>query len=659
MNTISRRDFLRASSLTLVGTLAAACTTPPASAPAAPVAGEPTAAPAAPAGDGRFQELPAFAEQVAQGTLPPVDERLPESPYVAECVERPGQYGGTLRWANRIGASAAMMRMLDYEHLTRWDKEWTKIIPNVAESFEVNEEATEFTFHLRKGMKWSDGSPFTAEDLRFRIEDVLLNTDLTPVVPSWLVVGDEPLAVDAPDDYTFVVRFVVPNGLFLAVMSTTQGTLFTTAPKHYVQQYMPEHNPDAQSLVDAHGSASWEEAVADIQDGTAKYTFLDRPVLSPWILTASLLEPAPRLPAVPNPYYWKVDIEGKQLPHIPDWVSITSDDYENLLLQMMNGDMDFAYAYIITDKNKPTLYQNREKGGYRFQTVISADSNTNAISLNLTHKDPIKREIYGNKDFRIALSHAINRQEIIDLVYITQGKPAQVGPREASELYNEQLTTQYTEYDPDRANEILDGILPEKDGEGFRLQPDGERLQIILAVDNAGGPRQDAMQLVAKYWNAVGVQTEVRVQERAFFYDEKAANLHDANTYSAPGGMGIDVIVQARFYFPFDGESNFAIAWVNWWSGDPSLGEEPPEPAKRQIELYKQISATGDPAEQNALMAELLQISADEFWVIGISTPPDSYLVAKNNLRNIIDNMPGSWAYPNPNPAEPYTWFYE
>src|SRR5690606_136029 len=133
------------------------------------------------------------------------------------------------------------------------------------------------------------------------------------------------------------------------------------------------------------------------------------------------------------PYYWKVDIEGKQLPYIPDWVSITSDDYENLLLQMMNGDMDFAYAYIITDKNKPTLYQNREKGGYRFQTVISADSNTNAISLNLTHKDPIKREIYGNKDFRIALSHAINRQEIIDLVYITQGKPAQVGPREASE----------------------------------------------------------------------------------------------------------------------------------------------------------------------------------------------------------------------------------
>lgn len=605
----------------------------------------------------KYGERPAFVDMVAAGELEPVEERLPKNPYVAEGVDGVGVYGGELTWATRVGAGAAMVRMMEYEHLVRWDKEWTKLVPNVAESYEASEDATEFTFHLREGMKWSDGSLFTTEDIRFTVEEVMGNKEVMPSFPAWLVAGGEPVQVEVVDDYTITFKFAAPNGLFLMKMATTDGYWLTNTSKAFAQKFMPEYNPEAEKLAEEAGAASWQEMLTLIYGFDGRFNYPERPTLAPWVLTAPMRVPTSRLVAEPNPYYWKVDVEGNQLPYIDEFVAVQSDDYENLLLQTLNGEIRFAYAYINTDVNKPTLFENQEKGNYHLLNAVLADANTNAIAFNLTHEDPVKREVFNNKDFRIGLSYAINRQEIIDLIYMTQGVPAQVGPLPGTEYYNEQLFTQYVEYDVDKANEFLDVAYPEKDSEGYRLGPDGKRIQIIVACDNAGEARCDALQLISNYWKAVGVWMEPRMQDRTFFYDEKAANKHEANDYQAPGGLGIDVLLQPRFYFPYDGESNFAIPWANWGNGAEAVAEEPPAPAQRQIELYKMIKETGDAELQTEYMKEILQIAADEFYVFGISTPPMGYMVVANDLHGVMDNMPSSWAYPNPNPAEPYTWY--
>jgi peptide/nickel transport system substrate-binding protein len=287
--------------------------------------------------------------------------------------------------------------------------------------------------------------------------------------------------------------------------------------------------------------------------------------------------------------------------------------------------------------------------------------NVMIIALNLNHKDPTKRAIYQNKDFRIGLSHAINRQEIIDVVYLAQGEPWQAAPRREMPFFNEQLAKQYTEYDVARANEHLDKAgFAERDGDGFRLGPTGEKLTVIVDVVTQQQERIDALELITGYWREVGVELVINAQDRSLMYTRKNANDHDAMVWGGDGGL--DAILEPRWYFPFFDESNYAQAWQTWYNNPSGAGaltqpEEPPEPVKRQMDLYDQIKGTIDEARQQALMAEILAIAADQFYVIGTALPGNGYLVAKNNFGNVPESMPDAWLYPNPAPTDPSQYF--
>ena len=210
---LTRRQFLVLSgSLTAAAALAACApqatptAAPPTAAPAAtqppaPTAVPPTAAPAAtkppataaptapPAA--KYKESPLLADLVKAGKLPPVEQRLPANPLVVKPVDKVGKYGGTWRTALRGGQDDAWTtRIIGYDYLVRWDREWTTVIPYVAESWTSTPDATEYTFKLRKGMKWSDGKPFTADDIVFWVTDILNNKDLTAAVGgSWAAGG--------------------------------------------------------------------------------------------------------------------------------------------------------------------------------------------------------------------------------------------------------------------------------------------------------------------------------------------------------------------------------------------------------------------------------------------------------------------------------------
>ena len=507
----------------LAGVLAACGGAAPAAAPAE------EAAPAADAGGEEAaagdeamsdsHEAPALAAMVADGTLPPLEERLPVNPMVVEPEESIGQYGGTWHAGLRGGSDNAwLFRTIAYEPLVRWTRDWTGIQPNVAESWEVNEDATEFTFKLREGMKWSDGEPFTADDIVFWYEDVLMNEELTPTPNDWFLAGGEPGVVEKIDDYTVKFSFAAPYGAFLLKLASADMIEITSTPRHYMEQFHADYNPEAAAQAEEAGFDSWVSYFENINEGgcCGYYNDADLPVLWPWDLTVGYGENTTQITAERNPYYWKVDTEGNQLPYIDSVVYDVGNDVEVLVLKAMNGEIDYQDRHINAFNNKAVFVDNMEQGGYVLTNQVPADSNVMEISLNLVHPDPVKQEIFTNKDFRIGLSHAINRQEIIDLIFVGQGEPWQAAPLPESPYYNERLGTQYLEYDVDLANEYLDKAgYTERDADGFRLGPDGNRISFLIDVPTVNVQMIDILELVEGYWAEVGVEMKANVIDRA------------------------------------------------------------------------------------------------------------------------------------------------
>jgi peptide/nickel transport system substrate-binding protein len=382
------------------------------------------------------------------------------------------------------------------------------------------------------------------------------------------------------------------------------------------------------------------------------------PTINPWMVQNPLSAEATQVRLVRNPYFYAVDTAGNQLPYINALAYNVGQDVETLVLQALNGEIAMQDRHIATNVNRAVFFDNQEAGDYKFYQTVPSSSNVMVISLNLTHLDVEKREIYQNLDFRIGLSHAINRQEIIDVVYVGQGEPYQAAPRPQSPLYNERLAKQYTDFDPDLANEHLDKVLPEKDGDGFRLMPNGERLVIQMEVIATLFPEwPEVLELIEGYWADVGVDMELVVEDRTLFYDRKAANQHDAAIWGGDGGL--EVILEPRWYFPNGNESNYGEAWQYWYNNpNDERAEEPPALVKQQMDLYIQLRATADPEGQNDLMNQILDIAADQFYAIGISLPANGYGIVRNNMGNVPDTILNAYLYPSPGPTNTFTYYF-
>ncbi|HEY8458132.1 MAG TPA: ABC transporter substrate-binding protein [Actinopolymorphaceae bacterium] len=599
------------------------------------------------------KEAPMLAEQVRAGKLPRLAERLPEEPLVVQPVERPGVYGGELRSAI-LGAAEAIQltRLVAYDYLMRWSPEWdAEPIPNVAKSVEVSSDARQYTFTLRAGMRWSNGDPFTAEDIVFAQNDVFNNRELYPAEPA------NPATAEALDETTVRFTFRSPHGLFLQEQASSAGMPYVTRPAKYLKQFHKKYNPDADDLAKEEKLSNWTELFFSKAD---TWVNPDLPTLFPWRITQGVGDGA-QVVLERNPYYWKVDPDGRQLPYIDRVIYVVNSDPEVILTQVLAGENDFQLRPSNTLQNKPVLAQRRDEGDYRFVDAKPSNMNTMVLALNLTHRDRVLRQIFRNKDFRIGLSHAIDRQEIIDAAYQKQGEPYQAAPRPESEFYDEQFAKQYTEYDVNLAKQHLDRVLPDLDDEGFRLRPDGRRLSFTVEFANGIWPEYPAvLDLIRGYAREVGLDIRVKGEDRALFDVRTGkAQQHDAACWQGAGGWN-DIYLNPYYYLPVSvGATYFAYEWWQWYLSSGKSGEEPPEATKRQLQLWEQIRHSSDPEERSTLLKEVLAIARDEFYVLGINLQPEEFATVSNRVRNVPDHMPNSWVYPTPGPTNPEQYFIE
>ncbi len=611
-----------------------------------------------------LKEAPALADAVAAGNLPALADRLPPNPMVVEPFESVGQYGGDLRAALVGGGSLNMMhRYQGYEPLVRFTPDFTGVIPNVAESYEANEDATVYTFKLREGHKWSDGQPFTTDDIMFFYEDVLLNEELTVSAPTPLRSTDGSMArFEKVDETTFQIIFNQPNGLLPMRLAWANDDRSTRTPRHYLEQFHIKYNPDADKIAQDRGMTGWVQ-LFQIMSGISVdgeiFKNKDIPTLYAWKIVQPIGESADFSIADRNAYYFKVDTEGNQLPYIDRVTYAVAADNEVLLLKTLQGEIDVIDQWIATPANRAVLYDGQETGRYGFYTTTSTEPNEMVFQLNLTHPDEAKRALFQNKDFRIALSHAIDRQAIIDTIFIGQGSPAQPSIRPEDPLYNEQLATQYTEFDPAKANELLDTLMPNKDGEGYRLMENGTRLSIIFEIDQVRQTFVDSFQLVLPMLRAVGLDVQMRTMDRSLWEVRvRQGGDYDATVHKFGGNSGISAVLDPRYYFPNTTEAFYAKGWQIWYNDKASPDAvEPPAETQRQFELYNQVRQTGDQDQQRELMAEIIQIAADQFYTFGVTLPMDGYGVVSNRIHNMRPSMPNSWGYPTPAPTNPEQYF--
>jgi len=601
-------------------------------------------------------ESPMLADMVSSGNLPPVNDRLPAEPLLVEVAERIGDYGGTMvdtTGGNRL----AEFRHFGYEPLVRWSIDGSEVIPNVAKSWDVSDDATMYTFHLRKGMKWSDGEDFTADDIVFWWENVETNTDIQSKPRGFFKVDGEAATVAKVDDNTVTFSWSKPHGLFLENLASPYGVRVVQFAEHYHRQYIKGLSPDNVANLMAKDNATdymqWWSAKVGSYGKQSEYNNPARPSVHAWIPREPFLGKE-RFTFERNPYYFKVDANCNQLPYIDkrDWV--LAADPEIQLAKSLTGEVDISRVNISTPTNRSVFFDNMERGDYRLVNADSADMNVARFHFPQNHPDEFRASVYQNKDFRVGLSLAIDREELIDVVFLGQGEPYQVAPSPRSPYYHEKLARQYTDYDPDMAAEHLDKVLAEKDDEGYRLRPNGERFIVVIAVNkDFKSDWVDMMELIKGYWDSVGVETVLEVVSDATSVSRRGAPDNDIELWVAENGAGRLPLVK-----PDEMLGDDDLDWFKYHETGGAEGTQPPAEYLRMYDLINLIpSVTG--AQQDAAMNEYLDLLAAYFGRIGIATPAGNYRAVSNRLRNVPEPLMEGWMYPGISPANFSTFFIE
>ena len=582
-----------------------------------------------------YGEAPALAQLVAQGELPPVVDRLPVNPMVLAGVGRNmeiGKYGGT-----GFGAGASFwQRSKDFQKPVTAEYGFTNhFYPQLIESYDFMDGGKTWVFYLREGLKWSDGMPYTADDMLFWHEDFFLNSDYPSVGADYITLawrGSGIIAsMDKVDDYTVRFEFHEPTE---SLLNSAFGSTIPVYSKHYLEQFHPNYQ-DAdklQGMIEAEGFATWVELL-DFKLDHYSRTNPEKPRLTPWVLVQG--DPNPVRIYERNPYYWAVDTQGNQLPYIDEIHEDTSLTGEVLNLAALSGDLDVVR---LSMDLFPEAKQAEADGKIVAVRWPSVDLNTAVLNFNLNTQDEGLRAIFGDKRFRFAVSHAIDRELINEAVYRGMSQPWQVAPQEGSPIYHEGLANAYLEHDPDLANRLLDEIgLEQRGNDGFRLRQDGSQLAFTALVrTDAGNRTPENAEIVVDNLRAVGLDVNLRIVE-----PELQVARRDANDYALAilqswgtieGGWQNGTVAH---WVPAHGAADFwAPLWTEWYFSNGAAGEQPPQIVQDALGWYQDAMNTMVFEDRAAAMKKILDAYEENLWQIGTVQHLGHMFIFSTRLRN-------------------------
>jgi peptide/nickel transport system substrate-binding protein len=617
--------------------------------------------PASAAAQPQYKEAPGLAEQVKAGKLPSVDKRLPENPLVVPVVERTGQYGGVWRRGFLGPADFNNYVRVVYDALVRFSPDGAKIEPKVAAGWESSPDFKSWTIKLRKGARWSDGAPFTADDIVFWYKDVVLNKDLMPVVPGWVRNGDgTPASVEKIDAQTVRFTYKQPATLFLTALANQDGgdrTYAVFLPAHYLKKFHVGYakKEEVDKLVQAAGFKTWTELFAS---RNAPFENPERPTMAAWVPATRVSDQVFTLRR--NPYFVGVDPDGNQLPYLDEVRFTFFADIQSLNLAAIAGELDMQERHIQMT-NYPVFKENEKSGKYRVITWPTFGGSDAVVAFNQSYKaDPELAKLLASKEFRIALSHAINRDQIKESVFLGLGEPRQAIPAPWHPYFpGDEWAKKYTQFKPDEANKMLDALgLSKKDGQGIRLMANGKPVTLELSVVPAFAAWPDVAQLVAKDWEKVGVKVVVQIRERALHFKMRDANELQTEMWN-----------EDTTAFPFTGNAkvdprNSPILTLGplfgqWAQTKGKEGMEPPAPIKRIMELVDTARTVGPDGQVKAAQ-EIFRIWADnvyEIGTVGLTPMVQGVVVAGARFHNVPKTLGNDWPLRSPGNARTEQFF--
>jgi peptide/nickel transport system substrate-binding protein len=652
---VTRREFVKLASFGAAALAAGACraatpaptatpTAVPTEAPPTPTTAPTAVAEASPtpaAPPAKYNEAPMLAELVKQGKLPPVEERLPQNPLVVEGLDGIGNYGGTIRKGFSGQADTYNVGQMVDRSLIRINHE-LNVVPCMAESWEMSEDATEYTFHLRKGLRWSDGAPLTANDFLWWYQHVLMNEKLTPAVPKWctsMVEGKPvPMQVTAPDDYTVKFKFQSPNALFYLAGGIVLS-LGTAVPAHYLKQFHVDF-ADKEELDKAVKAANLDDWSQLFSAKNSYHFNVERPIHGPWVPQNAWSDEL--VTYVRNPYFWEVDTAGNQLPYIDRLTFRVFQDPQVFVMWAANGEIDCQSRHFDFARDFTVLKENEEKGDYTVQ--LWRRTAVYGIHFNMTCKDQRLRKLFQERDFRIAASLCVDRETMIEMFYgAGRATPTQYVPPKDSPYHYPKLASAYLDYDPDRANALIDALgYTERDADGYRLWNDGsgERIRwTLLAITKA----TDMDLMLIDYFKELGFEINVKAVDRTLSIDMHRTNDVECTTSLMDRNLVPLADPQIWIKHTNINDRPWCNAWTAW-KMDPKnpIAEEPP--AGHWIwqiwELYDQLLAESDQEKQKELFWKILDIWAEELPSPGYFGDIPQIQVVKNGLKGIHPGYP-------------------
>ena len=608
----------------------------------------------------RFIDSPALLGKVDAGKLPPVAERLPDEPSMARFArpdQKIGRHGGTLRMLMARPKDVRMMVVYGYARLVRYDYR-LELEPDILRKVDVDEGRV-FTLHLRRGHKWSDGVPFTAEDFRYYWEDVANNETLSPTgPPKVLRVGKTLPHFEIIDDHTVRYRWDAPNPGFMAALAAPRPP-FIYRPAHYLKRFHARYF-DADALnreAKKQGARNWA-ALHNKLDNPYKFDNPDLPTLQPWVATTK--GPSERFVFRRNPYFHRVDPQGRQLPYI-DRVVMDIVDSKIVPAKTGTGESDLQARYLRFD-NFTFLRKNAKQSGFAVHLWRIGKGAHMALYPNFNAKDPVWRKLLRDVRFRRALSLGIHRREINRVLYFGQAIESQNTVLPDSPLHRPEYREAWAAFDLDEANKLLDEIgLAQRNDDGIRLLPDGRPLEIIVETAGESSEQADVLELVHDSWLKIGVKLHIKPSHRdvvrnRIYSGETIMSLFSGleNGLPTPDSSPVELAPtrQTQYQWPL---------WGQYLETGGKAGEPPDMPeALRLRDLLADWQKAKSRKRQRAIWHQMLALHAEQIFTIGLVAGTLQPVVVGKKLQNVPQRALYNW---NPGAQfgiyEPDTFWFE